>query len=339
MIVFRNKKRLLIFTALIAAVIAAGILIALLTPVPIPSKAERMLARYTRNKPDAKISIALITPEGCETSFIGHDGKELKDPGLSYEIGEISQTFIGAIAARAVVNGEVSPEEPVSSVLPIPLTAYSPTLEELVTGCSAYSNFSPLQKQLSNPYSPFSDFNLLMAMCSFEPEGEAPYVYSRSPFGAAVTAAFLGDLYSSDGYTVLNNFVHLDLGLRNTNIILSNKGSLWDWEKDDVYAPVLGLSSTLDDMVLYTRQYLNGGVDYLELAVSPLREINNEEDSGYFWTVSSDGLVYAEGETGSCSACIVMKLSEGKAAIVLSNCVNDKYGNIRSIAKAIINES
>ena len=52
-----KQKRTLIFTLITLAVLAAGICIAVFTRVPIPMGSENQLRVYSRNKPEAEISV------------------------------------------------------------------------------------------------------------------------------------------------------------------------------------------------------------------------------------------------------------------------------------------
>ncbi len=61
-----KQKRTLIFTLITIAVLAAGICIAVFTRVPIPMGSENQLRVYARNKPEAEINVAGITPEGAD---------------------------------------------------------------------------------------------------------------------------------------------------------------------------------------------------------------------------------------------------------------------------------
>ena len=114
-----KQKRTLIFSLILVLVLTLGICIAVFTKVPIPLGTENQLRVYSRNKPDAEITVAVITPEGTDISAYGHDGVRIPVPDRLYEIGDITKTFTGAIAARAVTDGKLSPNERVLDILPL----------------------------------------------------------------------------------------------------------------------------------------------------------------------------------------------------------------------------
>ena len=128
---------------LLLAVITGGVCIALFSPVPIPSDPGSMIRTYTRNKPDVHLTLAIVTPSGTEVTVYGHDGEILPVSDRTYELGGITKTFTGAIAAKAVSEGRISPSEKISEFLPLVRSAYAPTLYELVTHTSAYASYSP----------------------------------------------------------------------------------------------------------------------------------------------------------------------------------------------------
>ncbi len=331
-----KQKRTLIFTLITLAVLAAGICIAVFTRVPIPMGSENQLRVYSRNKPDAEITVAVITPEGTEINAYGHDGARIPVPDRLYEIGDITKTFTGAIAARAVADGKLSPNERVQEILPLSRIVYSPTVFELLTHSSAYADFAPGINHAiigKNPYAGISFNNLVSQMHSFKLASEPPYLYSYSNFGTAVAAAVISQIYDVDFYSILTIFAQEELGLRHTFVALDkNAPDGWVWNNTDAYIASDGLTSTIGDMVAYARQYLNGEQEYLALATQPMVEINAENSSGYFWNISTGGDVFwHDGETGHYASFLLIDRDRHLAVIILSNYGNDRFGSIRDI--------
>ena len=340
-----NKRRLIIFTLITLAVLSLGICIAVFTPVPIPAGVENMVRVYTRNKPDAKITVAVITPEGTETYAYGHDGIRIPVPEISYEIGDITKTFTGAIAAKAVMDGILSPTARISDILPLSRAVYSPTVFELLTHSSAYSSYAPGISRAEgfigrNPYEGISANDVVSQTFGFKLTYEPPYLYSYSNFGTAVAGAAISKLYDVDFYSILTIFAQEELGLRHTWVDL--EGELdhgWAWKDTDAYLASHGLSSTIGDMVANARLYLNGGHEFLNLAAEPMVEINADNSVGYFWNVTNSGnILWHSGETGHYASQIMIDRNRHIAVIILSNYGNDRYGNIREIGFALMDE-
>ena len=335
-----SKKRILITLLCIVLFTAAAILIAILTPVSIPADTGGMIATYTRNKPNVRLSVSLITPDGTSIYVYKHDGKQISDTDTVYEIANITKTFTGALTARAVLDGRLSMDAYVNEILPIPSTGYIPTIGELATQTSAYADFKPAKVGKGTyPYSGINDFDILMAMTEFEPSSPGPYMYSNSDFGAALLGTVIGDIYSSNFITVLNDFIHMDLGLRNTYVATGSDKPRYGnkWVVSDAYIAAIGLSSTIDDITAYVKMILNQSIDYFAVAATPLKEINEDTESGYMWIISrKTGIASCYGGTSHYSSAILMDVSTGKGVVVLSNYSDDKYGSVYSIANAFM---
>lgn len=336
-----NKKRFLIFLLAIFTVLAAGICIAVFTHPAIPSDAEQMITVYTRNKPGAELTVAVITPEGTEIKAYGHDGARISVPDRYYEIGDITKTFTGAIAAKAISDGRLSPNEEALSYLPLSRSAYSPTVFELLTHSSAYSGYAPGVKKADrkNPYTGIDVNDLVSQMNSFKLTYKPPYLYSYSDFGAAAAGAMISSVYDVDFYSILTIFAQQELGLKHTFVATEKSvPDGWVWDPSDAYIASLGLTSTIGDMVAYARLYLNDEYSFLSLAADQSLEINAENWAGYLWNISGKGrLIGQAGETGHYASQILIDRANGIAVIVLSNYTNDRFGSVGDIALAVLN--
>lgn len=340
-----NKRRRIIFALITVLVLTLGICIAVLTRVPIPMGVEKQLRIYSRNKPEAEITVAVITPEGTEIKAYGHDGVQIPVPDRLYEIGDITKTFTGAIAAKAVEDGKLSPNERVSEILPLSRAVYSPTVFELLTHSSAYSVYAPGVDKTAlsgqNPFAGISANDLVSQMRSFKLTSEPPYLYSSSDFGTAAAAAAVSQAYDVDFYSILTIFAREELGLSHTFIALEKSVDHgWVWNNTDAYIASKGLTSTVGDMVAYARLYLNGEQEYLSLASQPMVEINAEYSSGYFWNVLNTGsVIWHDGETGHYASFLLIDRDRHLALVLLSNYGNDRYGSIRDIGFELYNET
>lgn len=335
-----NKKRTVISILCIVAVIAATAAVYFFTLVPIPQGADAKIALYARNKPDLELTVAVISPEGTKVSAYGHDGVQIPVPERSYEIGGVTRTFTGALAAKAASENRLSFDDGVSSVLPLNAGNYSPTVFELLTHTSAFSDYAPGVSELpfgsANPYTGIDSYDVLVGINNFHLKYEAPYLYSCSDFGTAVLGMMISKAYDVDYYSILTIFAQEELGLHDTFI---NTGSApgWTWQTDDAYIASLGLSSTISDMISYAKMYLSSQYDFLTDSAAPLHEINADFSSGCMWNISDKGRIIAQsGETASGCAQICICIPDGTAVIALSNYPNDRYGDLSDIAMALL---
>ena len=344
-LMFANKRRLLISILITAVILATGIAIAWYTPVSIPDEFAGQIAIYTRNKPNAEVTVAVIKDGNTEISSYGHDGVRIPVRERYYEIGDITSTFTGAIAARAVAAGKLSPNERISELLPLPRAVYSPSIYELLTHSSAYSSYAPdLSGPANSKHNPYSgiDANRLVAeMNNFKLTFKPPYLYSYSRFGTAAAGACLSQIYDVDFYSILTIFASEELGLKHTFVSLDNRvENGWVWNDSDAYIASLSLTSTIGDMAAYAKLYLGNGPEYLSLATDPSYEINMENDIGYFWNLTEhNNIIYHTGETGHYAAALIIDREKRMAVVVLSNYRNDRYGNVYNIGRVLLEEN
>lgn len=334
------KKRIIVCLVCSLLIVILGVALMIFTPVDIPNGSIAKIVKYTRNKPYERLSIAIITPVGTEISVYGHDGKVMSDTSCEYEIGEITQTFLGAIAARAMVNGDISLETKINEILPVPGGCYVPTVSELVTCRSHYGRYLP-EKAGKNgeKLSGINDVDILMSMTEF-PDEEQYNPYIPSQFGAAVLGTALADLYHLNCFTLFSNFIHLELGLRDTYVPTTNAppyGNLWNLT--DTFISSCGIVSTISDMSSYVRKCLTGDIDYLVLPTMAHGSIDQDHDVGFFWEIKKDGgVIVSRGSTAHYSSVILMNKASGNAVVVLSNYPDDKFGRVEDIASAIFSE-
>lgn len=337
------KKRNLITLLCILAVAAAGYLIIRFTPAVVPMTADGKMAMYTRNKPEAEITVAVISETETKISAYGHDGKKIDIPERNYEIGQITETFTGALTAEACQNGRITLDTCVSDLIGLPRGAYVPSVYELVTHSSAYSDYADrvLNVKRENPYSGINGNDIISSAGSFRLSFKPPYLYSESDYGAAVLGAMISKAYDVDFYSILTIFAQEKLGLEHTFVALEQcmEGG-WKWDTDDAYIAALGLTSDVSDMVAYAKLYLDGRDPILNIAADPLYEINADSAVGYLWNISHSGLVLSShGQTEHASAAIVIDRNNSTAVIVLSNYPDDKYGNTLDLAQTILKET
>lgn len=327
----------------IAAVIAAAAAIVKFTAVPLPPSAAGKLALYTRNKPDAEITVAVVSDGETVISAYGHDGEKIPVPERSYEIGQITRTFTGALAAEAVRDGLLSLDDSVSDVLTLSKGTYSPTVLELLTHSSAYSDYAPgvSGEKSSNPYYGITGNDIVASMNRFRLSYKPPYMYADSDYGAAVLGAVISKLYDVDFFSILTIFVQEKLGLEHTFVALEKcTENGWKWNTGDAYMASLGMTSDISDMVSYVKLYLAGSLPVIEMASDPLYEVNAESAEGYMWTVSRKGWILSQaGETGHYSAAVKIDKNNHTAVVVLSNYPDDRYGNTMDIAGALLEET
>lgn len=336
------KKRLLISILCILLSVSAAAAIAVFTVIPIPAPADEKIALYTRNKPNAELTVALITPDETIVRAYGHDGKPIAVPEREYAIGEITRTFTAALASKALLEERISRDAHIADYLPMNQGNYNPTVEEILTGTTAFADYFPEGKSHSraeNPFSMTDSYDILVDINNFRLLYQPPYLYNDSDFGAAIAGMLVAKAYDVDFYSILTIFATRELGLEDTYVRLSTDSG-WCWDTNDAYIASRGLTSTINDMVAYAKLCLSDENEYISHTLIPKHEVNVDVSVGYMWDLTDNGKTAGQGgEAGGCAAQIMLDLSGKNAVVVLSNYGNDRYGSVGDIAMAILNEA
>lgn len=338
-----KKKRLIIAILCMLAAAGAAVAVALLTPARLVSGAENKIALYTRNKPEAELTVAVVTADDVTIRAYGHDGKEISVPDRYYELGPVTRTFTGAVTAKAVEDGVLNLQSPVSSFLTLASGTYCPMVQDLLTHSSAYADYAPgvsLSKK-TNPYSGITGTDIVSDMSSFILKYPAPYLYADSDFGVAALSTVLAKAYNVDYYSILTLFIRNALGLENTYVAV--EGTIadgWQWNYDDAYIADLGLTSNISDMTEYVRILLAEPNAFIHRACDALYEVNADLHTGYFWNISpKDWILSQSGSTGHYAAAVSVDKNRGIGVVVLSNYADDRYGTAGEIADAVLQEA
>lgn len=330
---------------MIGGILAVIILITLIvsrTSVHIPAAASEKIAVYTRNKPNAEITVAVVEEDRETIYAYGHDGKSIPVPDRFYELGPVSRTFTGTIVAKAIEDGYLSLDTTVSDLLNLIPGAYQPTIYDLLTHSSAYGEYLPevSRRFRENPFRGVSGTDIVSSMNRFILKYNAPYLYCDSDFGVAVLSTLIAKAYDVDYYSILTLFIQNTLHLNNTYISVG--GTIdhgWQWNYDDAYLGNSGLTSNITDMISYVRLFLDEPTSFLHRACDSLYEVNADFQTGYLWNISpKDWILSQSGSTGHYASSVMIDKNRGTGVIVLSNYPDDRYGTVSDIASAVLRE-
>ena len=101
------------------------------------SMSFRDMLRYTaEGRDDIRITVGTIRDGKAEYTVYGRDGEVLPDTVYEYEIGSLTKTVTGALICRAVSEGRMELDAPVSRYIPLPEGTRDPTIVQLVTHTS-----------------------------------------------------------------------------------------------------------------------------------------------------------------------------------------------------------
>lgn len=340
------RNKILTFLAILCFIGMAAAVYAF-TPVEIPSVAAQKIETYTRNKPAAEISIAIITDAGTFYSAYSRDGKLSELPDTEYEIGPVSKTFLGAFLAKEALDGKISLTDRIGSVLPIQQWSYNPMIIDLATHTSAYGSYEPAKFSNlkysfgKNPYTGITAYNMITEMDDFRLTQQGPFPLSYSDFGVTILGMALAEINGKDYVTLMTDYIQNSLGLTHTYFALDHPVRYgWKWSEGDAYIATAGLTSNLYDMAEYAKMYLGTTRAEMIESTRPLCYVDENLSVGYLWGLTGNGSIVAHtGETAHYASQILIDKEHRVAVVVLSNYCNDRYGNVADIAQAILDET
>ena len=320
---------------------------------------EEMIALSTQGRQDARISVGIIRGPETEITVYGENAQVIpitaNTPEHTYEIGSITKTFTASMICKALSEGKLSLEEPVSSYLPLEAGATAqntyPTIQQVLTHTAGYPEYYlewPFVKNFFRGGNPFTGVSQEMILAkaarpnsssNSNPNSNAnananfdqPFLYSN--FGYAVLGSVLETVYGKDYETLANEFAADDLGLANTRVS-DGTGDLegyWQWEKGDGYASAGVLVSTISDMVRYTQLHMSNTPAYLELGHEQLVQAEDSNPNyialgiringiGASWMLDDTlGTIWHNGATGEFNSYLAFSPEKQVGVIILAN--------------------
>ena len=146
--------------------------------------------------PGMKLSVGIIKDGISEKYLFGKDGQEPYKK-YYYEIGSITKTFVGMLAAKAVNEGKISMEDSIAKYIPkLNGGKYYPTVKRLVTHTSGYPSDSEDEYdehgriKLGNPYRHIDERKLIETIGRIELD-DMDYPVTYSNLGATVVGYVL----------------------------------------------------------------------------------------------------------------------------------------------------
>lgn len=337
----RTKKvTSIIFAVILCAVLIIGGLMIYgkhqMTKIP-GLTFEEALEYTTKDNTDVVITVGLIKDGQVSYKVYGENGKELSAVPHTYEIGSLTKTFTAALINKAINDGKINMDDRIDSYLSLPDGNEYPTIRELLTHTSGYKAYYFESPMITNRFSRRNDFygvtkEMVLGKAGNLSMDDESYGFVYSNYGYAVLGLVLEAVYDTDYTTLVNNFVHNELGLNNTKI--SDKsgdlGNYWDWMDADAYLSAGAITSNISDMLLYAQMQLENNPYFTECHNS-LKTINasmekyktmgiNMDEIGMSWIIDREnGIVWHNGGTGDYNSYLGFNIETGTAVVVLSN--------------------
>lgn len=324
--------------ALTAAVaVTAVIIIAHIQMSKIPGMSfDECLSYTTGGNRNAVITVGKISGGEMSWTVYGEDGKQLPQELHTYEAGSLTKTFTAALVNRAVQEGMMKLNAPISDYIPLPEKEYYPDISSILTHTSGYSSYyfeSPMTGNFfggRNSFCGIGDSMVRDRLGRVNIERKK-HRFDYSNFGYAALGLALENVYQTEFTTLMNEYCS-SLGLEDTHISDGNGdlGRLWDWEPGDTYLSAGGLTTNIEDMLRYAQLQLDGESGFAQCH-EPIEQINAASKSyqamgirmdsiGMAWiTDSENGFVWHNGGTGNYNSYLGFSPENNCAVVILSN--------------------
>lgn len=333
-----NRRRLLIAAAIVlASLLAAAAVFGLRHKermAQLESMSFRDMLRYTaEGRDDIRITVGTIRDGKAEYTVYGRAGEVLPDTVYEYEIGSLTKTVTGALICRAVSEGRMELDAPVSRYIPLPEGTRDPTIVQLVTHTSGYPEYYFEWEMAGNFLSGRNAFcsisreKILSRAAGVRME-DRNYGFCYSNFGMALAGAALEEVYDKDYTSLAEEFLQDTLGLEHTRISTmdSELGKNWAWGEDDGYLLAGALVSNIEDMLQWASLQMEEDPEYLAPGHQPLRELHITQNGvrmdavGVNWIYDGAlGIWWHNGGTGDYNSYLCFDPEEGTAVVILSN--------------------
>ncbi len=320
----------------------------------INEKMKREIEQDIALNPGMKLSVGIIKDGISEKYLFGKDGPEPYKK-YYYEIGSITKTFVGMLAAKAVNEGKISMEDSIAKYIPeLNGGKYYPTVKRLVTHTSGYPSDGEDEYdehgriKLGNPYRHIDERKLIETISSIKlADRDYPVTYSN--LGATVVGYVLSKAYERPFNRLMEDLLK-ELELNDTYTLApprnlegiredGSPGEYWGWDEDDVYIAAGYLVSSLDDMLNYASLQMDEGNPIIKSCHQSrafVTDIGARQEIGLFWFLfPSLGLIFHNGGTGCFNCGICVNPGKRVAVVALSNCYTDSANRVISWARGL----
>ncbi|WP_400263033.1 serine hydrolase domain-containing protein [Sphingobacterium sp. SG20118] len=267
-------------------------------------------------------SIAIVY-QGNE--YIGHYGELEKGKNncpnneTIYEIGSLSKTFAGTLAAKAVCENKLNIEDEIQKYLPedysnLKYGSQPILVKHLLSHTSGFPNMLPLEanailQDFTNYETPakinelhknFGQKDFLRDLHKVKIDTIPGYKYSYSSAGSELIAFILEKVYKTKYEKLLTDYLSKSIAIQNTKISLSDqdvKKLAVGYHSDNsiITSPMPQLpwgasgnmKSTIPDMVKYIKFQLKNNKTVAESHTSIVK-FGPGFSIGYFWNIVTD---------------------------------------------------
>ncbi|MGI9205514.1 MAG: serine hydrolase [Woeseiaceae bacterium] len=254
-----------------------------------------------------------------------------------FEIGSISKVFTALLTQVQVDEGRLDWNTAIAEYLPEIEFANAQIaairLQELATHTSGLPRL-PDNMQFEDPSDPYAGYgrdDLLAYLAAFDPESlEKSYAYSN--LGAGLLGVIAAGASGKNYPTVMTTDVLNPLGLSNTHsgprqdlverlaVGFSSGADMSNWDGFDALAGAGALVSSVDDMVQFIEQSLDG--EALGGAIRKIQASQGDGRTGLGWhlqqTDDNKTVVWHNGGTGGYASYVAIRPDNNTGVVILT---------------------
>lgn len=306
-------------------------------------QALQRIDRIYKGRQHVELSIGILKDGETETLHWGPGREDKSDETPVYPVGSICKPFTASLLAKYVSEGILDLNAPLSDYIDALHPQYYPSLLKLATHSSGYGTKpTPVMTALRllirmnkpdgilrvNPYRGLDEAQMRRALESIHLK-DRTYPFSYSNFGMSVLGYIVGAVNGKGFWDSMDDYIREEFGLMNTSLGCCNMVgydrkdqpcNCWPWEKTDIIAPAGALLSTVDDLLSFARQQMDGSKPYLALCHQKHAAGGAGFESGLAWRLKKGtDISYHGGNGGAYSAALALDRGKRTAAAVAVN--------------------
>lgn len=322
-------------------------------------------ARLDGDRTGACLAVALIDGDRVQRAVECAD-RAAPRTGLdtgAFEIGSVSKTMTAALLAGYIAEGKASLDDPLARHLPagseVPTFAGTPILlRHLVTHTSGLPPLPPgmVPKNPADPYAGLDAKALLDALSKTKLARAPGERFEYSNFAVMLLSHVVARLGGGDFERLLDTRLFAPLGMQGAHVAVAPAGvrtlpghtatgaPTAPWTFADDLAGVGGVRATLEDMVRYTRAYLDGSGDArldaaLKATLAPQR---GAPSMGMNWMLrpwNGKTMAAHEGGTYGFSSLVAFVPGMRRGVVILSDTALGSTGGLGALGLHLLDPS
>lgn len=320
-----------------------------------PKVADK-INKYHALSPYNQLTIGFCKKGKC---YVFGSGEENR---LVYDLGSVTKTMTAHLILKLQGEQLLDIHKTVDCYLPLKKGHY-PTIYQLLTHTAGYGHITPAEITVpsllchgyarKNPYEACTGETVIRCLERRRFRKPRPR-YGYSDFAPAILAAVAEAVTKTPFSTLFEDFVHKDLGLSQTHIILPTQHReppaaegkrllpFWVWNRDNPYIAAGGMVSNIGDVLNYLSLQLQSDAPYIRDAhtlceCSKIRNDNHMMCIGWH-TYQRSNQLWHVGGVGTFRTSVIFNKRSGIAVAVLGNAKGTASANAHYIAKMLYSE-